>query len=69
MNIFEANIILWIQENLRVGFLNPIMEVITTLGDGGAFWIALSVVLLLFKKTRKAGICCALALIFDLLVL
>ena len=68
LNLFEANIILWIQENLRVGFLNPIMQGITHLGDGGIFWIILSVLLLLFKKTRKAGLCCALALIFDLLV-
>lgn len=68
LNLFEANIILWIQENLRVGFLNPIMQGITHLGDGGIFWIILSVLLLLFKKTRKVGLCCALALIFDLLV-
>ena len=68
LNLFEANIILWIQENLRVGFLNPVMQGITHLGDGGIFWIIVSVVLLLFKKTRKIGLCCALGLIFDLLV-
>lgn len=68
LNLFEANIILWIQENLRVGFLTPVMQGITTLGDGGVFWIILSVLLLLFKKTRKVGICCTLGLIFDLLV-
>ena len=68
LNLFEANIILWIQENLRIGFLNPVMQGITHLGDGGIFWIILSVLLLLFKKTRKVGLCCALALIFDLLV-
>ena len=68
LNLFEANIILWIQENLRVGFLTPVMQGITTLGDGGVFWIILSILLLLFKKTRKVGICCALGLIFDLLV-
>lgn len=68
LNLFEANIILWIQENLRVGFLTPVMQGITTLGDGGVFWIILSMLLLLFKKTRKVGICCALGLIFDLLV-
>lgn len=68
LNLFEANIVLWIQENLRVGFLNPVMQAITTLGDGGVFWIILSVLLLLFKKTRKVGLCCSLGLIFDLLV-
>lgn len=68
MNLFEANIVLWIQENLRIGFLTPVMQVITHLGDGGIFWIILSIILLLFKKTRKVGLCCALGLIFDLLV-
>ena len=68
LNLFEANIIYWIQQNLRVEALNPVMRIITSLGDGGMFWIALSVILLIFKKTRKAGVCCALALIFDLLV-
>lgn len=68
MNLFEANIVFWIQENLRLEALNPVMQFITSLGDDGIFWIAVSVLLLLFKKTRKAGLCCALALILDLLV-
>lgn len=68
MNLFEANIVFWIQENLRVAFLNPIMKVITALGDEGAFWIVIALLLLVFKKTRKAGLCCALALVLDLIV-
>lgn len=67
INLFEANIIYWIENHLRVGFLTPIMQAITALGNGGAFWIVLTVLLLLFQKTRRAGICCALALILDLL--
>ena len=68
LNLFEANIILWIQENLRVSFLNPLVKAITTLGNGGAFWIVVAVLLLAFRKTRKAGLCCALALVLDLIV-
>jgi len=68
LNLFEANIILWIQETLRVDFLTPIMQWITSLGDEGIFWIILSIILLIFKRTRKIGLCCALGLIFDLLV-
>jgi len=68
LNLFEANIVLWIQENLRAEALNPVVRAITALGNGGIFWIILSIALLLFKKTRKAGLCCALALILDLLV-
>lgn len=68
MNIFEANIVLWIQENLRFSPLNPVMQFITVLGDDGIFWIALAVILLFFRKTRRVGMCCALALVLDLLV-
>jgi len=68
MNLFEANIVFWIQENLRVSFFNPLVKAITTLGNGGAFWIVVAVLLLAFRKTRKAGLCCALALVLDLIV-
>ena len=41
---------------------NPItdlpMIIITHLGDDGIFWIILALVLLIFKKTRKAGLVC-----------
>lgn len=67
LNLFEANIVLWIQENLRVSFLNPVVTAITSLGNAGIFWIILTVILLLFKKTRKIGLCCAIALIADVL--
>ena len=67
LNLFEAGIVHWIQQNLRADFLTPVMQGITALGDDGIFWIALTAVLLIFKKTRRAGLCCALALILDLL--
>lgn len=67
LNLFEANIVLWIQENLRVGFLTPIVQAITVLGDSGIFWIVLTILLLIFKKTRRLGLCCACALLLDLL--
>lgn len=68
MNQIEAGMVLWIQENLRADVLTPIVRFITSLGDEGIFWIALTVLLLIFRKTRRAGMCCALALILDLLV-
>lgn len=67
INLFEANIIYWIENHLRTGVLTPVMQVITALGNGGAFWIVLTVLLLLFKRTRRAGMICALALVLDLL--
>ena len=63
----EANILLWIQENLRADWLNPFMIGITYLGNAGLFWIALSVLLLCLPKQRKLGLTCGASLIFDLL--
>ncbi len=49
-------------EQLRGPVFDKIMVFFTHMGDGGYFWIALSVVLLLFKKTRKYGLAMAGAL-------
>ncbi len=59
----DSAILLWIQETLRVPFLNPVMIFITHLGDAGAFWLALSVVFLLIRKTRKMGLACLISLL------
>ena len=37
------------------GFLSPLMELISLLGKGGIFLIALSLVLMLIRKTRRFG--------------
>jgi len=67
-SMFEAGFLTWIQENLRMPVLNEIMVGITTLGNGGVFWIVVALALLAFKKTRKAGIQCAAAMLLTLLV-
>ena len=64
----ERAILLWIQNNLRCGFLTPLMRVITTLGNGGAFWIALTLLLLIFRRTRRVGVYCAASMLLTLLV-
>lgn len=64
----ESAILLWIQNNLRCGFLTPVMRVITTLGNGGAFWIVLTLLLLIFKRTRRMGVYCAASMLLTLLV-
>lgn len=53
-NIDHA-ILLWIEENLRFDWLTPVWKVITYFGEGGYFWIALCLLLILIKKTRKIG--------------
>ena len=59
----DGNILLWIQNNLRNPVLTAILKPITHLGDKGIFWILLTLVLLAFRKTRRAGICSMAALI------
>ena len=65
---FDLPILDWIAENLWCPFLDAVMPVVTVLGNGGMFWIALAVVLLLFKKTRRVGVGMAFALLMGLLL-
>ena len=59
----DSDILLYVQDHIRCGFLDKVFPFITKLGDAGIFWIILSLVLLCFKKTRKAGAFSAGALI------
>ena len=65
---FDLPILDWIQNTMQCGFLDTIMPLITVLGDGGAFWIACAVLMMLLKKYRKTGFSAGLALIFGLLL-
>ena len=65
---FDLPILDWIAQRLHCGFLDAVMPVITALGNGGIFWIALAVVLIIIPKYRKAGLSMGLALLMGLLV-
>ena len=52
----DAGILLWLQETLRGGVLDAPLKLLTTLGNAGILWIALSAVMLCFPKTRRAGL-------------
>ncbi len=67
-NAYEIPILDFISEHLKCGFLDTVLPYITRLADSGIFWIILAVVLLFFKKTRKAGFMMGLALIMGLVV-
>ena len=69
MNVFESGIILWIQENIRGPVGNVFWQFITHLGDEGYLWIAMGVVLLLFKKTRPIGFTVLVSLLLDFLTI
>lgn len=55
-------------QNIHTPWLDKIMVAITSLGNAGILWIVLAAVLLIIPKTRKAGLCMAIALILDLLI-
>ncbi|MBO5019310.1 MAG: phosphatase PAP2 family protein [Clostridia bacterium] len=68
MNAAELGILDSIQEIFSCKFLDAVMPVITRFGDGGIFWIAIAVVLLLFKKTRKIGLTMGIALAMGFII-
>lgn len=65
---FDLPILDWIQANLKNGFLDAVMPIITMFGDGGIFWIACAVILLCIPKTRKTGLGMGIALVLGLIV-
>ena len=53
----ELQILQWINGNLHgSSFVNQLFRIITYLGEKGIVWIALGLLLLCFKKTRKGGV-------------
>lgn len=47
--------------------LSPVMYFISLLGKGGYFLLAVSAVMIIFKKTRRTGICCLAGIIIGAL--
>ena len=63
----DGAVLLWIQEFVRCELLTPLLSLYTQLGNAGIVWIVLSVVMLCFRKTRKAGALSLVAMLFGLL--
>ncbi len=70
MNItgIDISILEWIRNNLWNPVLDKIMVAITSLGYKGILWIAVAVVMLFFKSTRKTGIKLGVALVLGLAI-
>ena len=64
----DLSILLFIQEHLRFAWMNDFWEFITYFGDGGIFWIVLTLALMIPKRTRKAGIVAACSLLLGFLI-
>lgn len=64
---WDTSLLLAIQE-LHNPVLNFLMPIITTLGNSGMLWIALTAVLLIFRKTRRIAIVMGVALLLTAVV-
>lgn len=71
MNIIQNidfDILNFIQNNICNPILDDIMTIITKLGNSGAIWIAIAVVLLFIKKYRKYGVIMLIALLINYII-
>ena len=55
-------------QSLHMSWLDPIVSFYTKLGDAGLLWIALSLAMLFWKPTRRAGALALGAMVLGLLV-
>ena len=62
----DSGFLMYIQEFMRNDAATRIFRGITTLGNAGAVWIAISLLLLVPKKTRRIGCMGLLSLVLSL---
>lgn len=68
MNAFELPILYWIREHLTCPFLDWLMPPLSALSAHGEIWILLALILLCFKKTRRAGLTMGVTLLLGYLI-
>ena len=59
---------LYALQELHNPILDTVMVAVTTLGDGGVFWIAVGVICLFFKKYRKMGLQVLIAMLITYII-
>ncbi len=65
---FDLPILDFLQAHAHTEFLDSVMPLITMLGQAGVLWIACAILLLFFKKYRRAGIGMGIALLIGVLL-
>ena len=68
IHAFDYGILVQIADHWRGGLSDTVWAVISMLGNGGVIWIVAAVILLFFRKTRRAGAAMLVALLIGLLV-
>lgn len=64
---FDSTILDWFQV-IQNPVLTPVLKLFTLVGEAGAVWIAVGILLLVRKSSRNTGIAVLLSLVFCLLV-
>ena len=64
---WELSFLEWMQAH-QTPVLNGILKVITMLGDIGWFWIVLSIILIIYAKTRQTGLASLISLAIMLIL-
>ena len=64
---WEFDLLNWMQNHLRSGVMDTVMPVVTFLGNGGWFWIVLTLLGFIPKRTRKYAHVAAIALLLCLI--
>ncbi len=62
----DERVLVWIAEHLRFPVLDAIFSFYTQLGNGGMLFILVTLALLLFRSTRRAGLSALIAMLMGL---
>jgi len=65
---FDIAAVRLVREYVACSILDFIMPIVTLLGEDGIFWILLTLCLLFFKRTRKAGFVMGLSLLIGFVI-
>lgn len=68
LNTTELPILWWIRDHLTNPLLDTVMPYVSSLARHGECWILLALILICFKKTRKAGVAMGLAMACGFLI-
>lgn len=68
LNLFESNILLWIQDNLRTDALDFLMPYVSAVNNAGLLSILTVVLLIALTKYRKVGITAFFSLVAEAVI-
>ena len=64
---WDGSVLLFIQEHLRFGLGDVLLPFWSSLGNVGLIWIAAALLMLCFRRTRRAGVLALAAMLLNLL--